>query len=641
MYMSLFAGKTGHIAFRLPGFRNHLVNADRCCFRASRTLAENSIFDSKIRKMEVKNVDQQQLRSTLPEPYGTLTNRIRKLYAIDLLSHIIKVMTKRSHHDYTCDVYRLMSGKDKKLVELLWGSLLQFYQCYDMFFQLSKSKEFVRAKISPDFKLDEASVLSALDDLIPEKGSIKEEYFAALLHQSAPNVVHDVILSSDEISAKYVAAKNKDGVYYIRRVSDAAFFDSWCPLAGNKPVAYCLEAAAFLLPALPDFWIPYEECLACTQDPELVNHRNFFRIADILDNGIEKAEFKFRGVLFARRNQSLKKYTDAPSCVVADNFRGYEITPLRAVQIAFCLPSAPVDPLVAQGRMFPSVIEWAANTPYSLPEIVMMYPEVMAKTESGLVSLVRSTYPELAPADGEESQPAAEEKFMHALNQNTAAKHELLQLVGEPSSDMFVDARSFYDKTFYKVKERLAKEKAIQDHARFSDKAILEEAVQYVTDVGLPVNDLVRKITAGLSGEKRKNFICTICLVHQSKMDRLVEKYPEYNLVAYEERIEGSAKYAYYIAKKTDHITEGNPFLEPERLQEEIAYHFRARSEMGDSTKMDVPAFFAKRAEISSLIGGLPKKARTALKHFGGFVDFMNKYPGNMIVDGGFLRLKF
>ena len=510
----------------------------------------------------------------LPQPYGPLTKWIRDLYALDILARIANILSWNTR-TYTERISKMYSKKDEPLIQLFWGDFIRFAQSYKGFFEVSRQRERLRSRIPTDFKPTEENVLRALEAVIPESGSIKIECFARLFHQSNMTNLQDLCATSDTIAERFVLKKNLDNIVFIRRAADGAIFDGWNYLGGNKPVAFCLEAAAMLLPALPDFWVPYDACLAKVSDSALVKLRSFFRIADVLRGGIEQSFYGFSEKIFVRRTKALSQYRCLPKCEVAADFANYHVTPLRALKISFSLPAnfAPLSDVC----VFPSVLEWAQTTPYSLPEVVVMFPEAMRKTWDGkLRSTLRGEYPRLSPPSGKESETESEKQFDEKLHEDENLKKNLLALVEEPTNRVFVDARPFLDKQHTVIRKRASKEQMLQNHSTFSDEAILREVAENVDDMDMPVRVLIEKIIENLHESKRASFRRTLLIKHGMKLHKLIEKNPQFGLVAFEERVEGSNQYTYHISKKTAHSPEGNRYLDPDNIHAEILFQLRA-----------------------------------------------------------------
>ena len=577
----------------------------------------------------------------LPTPFGPLTQWIRDLYALDILSRVAAVLSNPTLSNYTDKVSVISTKRDDQTIAALWGDFGRLIQEYGEYYQLSRQREFIRARVPENFVLTEAVLARALHALIPRNGSIKVEHFARIVFQAKPDALTAVFRASKAISETFVLQKNLQDVEFIRRGADSVIFDGWGSLGGNKAVAFCLEAAAMLLPAIPDFWVPYEACLAHVADPELIKTRNFFRSADVLDGGIEQGIFNRTLTTFVRRTPRLAGLPGIPPCALDAAFARFHVPPRRALKIAFCIPAAPTP--LDKVHMFPSVLAWAQTTPFTLFDVVTMFPDAMLILPGRMLqSTLRERYPIMGPEPGTEGDAAAEELFDARLAENPEIEKELLGYVSQANSRSFWDARKHHDKSCSKIRRRAQVEQELQTAETMPDEAIMREATERVGEMGMSVDALIEAIAAALPEARRAAFTRTIELKHGRKLHVLIEKHPQFDLVATEERVAGTNGYAYVISRRAAGTPVGNRFLDPAELHAELRFQMKAAFEAQRSRGDHLRGDHLPRVNLSRVISNLPYKARLAIRKFGGFAQFIQDYPmaGVEVLDEMWLHVK-
>ena len=563
----------------------------------------------------------------LPSVCGYFTHRIRKLYAIDILRQIISLLRANQYRESGAPIANIRLQKESiEAIQKFWGSLYAFLQCYPIFFNLSQSKTLVRLNSRQRISVTPEGVHDLLRHILPRRGGVTLDDVSLFAQQANPQVVYENFLLSQSCAENFNVKHNQHRkIYFFWKVDELMTHLGFGP-GSNKPMAYALEAAAALLPTVPNYWVPLNDCLenVSREGAALFNKVGHTRVMYALRGGIQYAYSENADDLYIRRHPNFLQEGQEP-CV--HTYGPFALTIDRMLKIAFSLPTEPFPLAEAFQHVFPSVQDWLRKeSAFSLSTIARMYPAVICVTADGTVfSKIRREFPLFVP-DGS-SGCALSEKAFDALMMdpvNRVVFENLKKRLETPSPLVFSVCCGhpalaiYHQKLIYPSSEGIV---LLEDKKMLG---IVEKCLQ--EDEKVSVEDMQKRIMAHLDEQTFKEFKQTLSVRYNAQLSKLIVQFYDGDIRC--EQMWGSTKYGFHIYRGNTRKKEGSEFNAPEVLLREITNTIKRMTSVEGSV-----ACATQRANVSALIVSLPMEARSALKKHGGALKFFHAFPEHFRMD--------
>ena len=554
--------------------------------------------------------------TALPNPHGSMTPVIRRLYMLDLLQWIADLAVSNRNRGYSREIAMIRTPKQlTQIMKTYFTNLDILLEHSSQYFELNKDKTYYRLRQPQNFMLGVDSLLQMLDGLIPVFGAVRLETVAALSNDSSVQEIFSY-LSDEKVKDKYLTVRNTQGISFVYRKEDSDVSMRGLTVGDNKAVAIILHAASVLLPTVPDYFVPYDECVKnlSTQDLDVVQVTSLHRIVGILGSDLESGYFNNRQQTFIRRKLKCER-SDLPPCYF--EYEPYNVTRIKAIKFALCLPSEPIHIREVPSHFFPKLASWgrekSAYTPW---DIIQMFPTVMQALPNGMVkSIVRAKFPMLAPDVTLPYSESAEDCFDQKLSSPDLenVRNELMSLTSVQDGFYLLDNQLRVHKKKDGTKSLVSRE-----GQSYTDEQALSLMLQYVGDLEeVPLEEVTYKVKENLSEEEQQMFRQAIYLRHSGSLVKLIRKNPSFGLHLTEHRKPNSSSYHFRLRRGNgcDQADKENPFMNENNLLDEIAMQIR-----------EVKQKSVDGAMISSITNRLPTLARKAVKKFGGMLEFLSRH---------------
>ncbi|KNH03646.1 hypothetical protein XU18_4986 [Perkinsela sp. CCAP 1560/4] len=545
----------------------------------------------------------------LPSHFGEMTTRIRRVHDIALLTWAIHRLEKFDRPMRWDKVYFRDDLKAKLCV--FYKDARSFFLRQDKVFFLNLKSDTVQLKRTGKIQnLDAVQLSDVLHSSLPPLGCLPLELLALLAHRSHPNKVLDVFEKSSTLQKHFTIVTNKYHQQFFYRKSEIQFATGHFFCANNS-VAIALEAAARLLPTVPSYWVPISMCIQRVplQHQSFIQNHGYRKIEGVLCGQLESAYY--RRALFIRRTENCPPWKDILKCT--NRYDGYDISPMRALKIAFCIPDQPTSLQKCWKGLFPSIRTWFAQFPaYSLTEIAHMFPKAIHLDANGyLRSVVRQQATSMKI--GKPLDDVDEGDFDTAINDpaNEALKNTLISLVSEPSKTFFTRNDSFQhlehrrevaDGRFYTKDEIYALIlQCIQPEERISWTVILERLDELPNVDKQKLNDTIN----GLFIRATARFL------------RFILENQPCPVKVHEKSTPGKSGYEVFFGRGDLHApAEGNEYLDPTKLLSEVCQQVK-------NAHMKLRGREHTFVGLSLVASRLPLQVHIALKAFGGLAQFI------------------
>ena len=565
--------------------------------------------------------------STSPHSrFGVMADKIKRIHDI----HFIQFAIDRIKFRGKCHWKALKISRGNRQVTMLqsYQTELDFLKAHPAIFRVDKQGFVQFHQTKGNRRLDAADLSDLLHAHLPPMGCLPLSLATYYAHQCHPNKLLAVLEESPTLQKHYSIVKTEDDVYLYKKadvsIANGAFF------CQNRAVATALEAACYLLPSIPTYWVPVHVCYKrVTSHQIFVQNYGYRKMEGVLRGSIQSSFYKH--MLFTRRSSDNETQKDLPQCT--QQYDGFDINPMRILKIAMCLPAGPAPLDVCASRMFPSITMWFKSfAQYTIHEIAAFYPNAIHIDEQNRIqSRIRASYPGFAPDFTIEPNAITEKAFEAKVNDpaNAETREALFALVSEPSTTCFVKNDSFeHDMAAAKSTETYSVSELYQciiASLRPQEKCSWRE-----------IRDRLMELPS-VNKQKVSNTLNSRTIRKTYKFLRFVEDNQPCPLAITEERLPGQSIYNNFFSLKDPKSLEvGNPFLEPNTLIEEI--RFQIETKTAEVARGLHEGRFVTTAWVRDT---LPVRARIAVRSFGGLERFIEMH-GDIFAwnDRGALRVR-